>query len=267
MSIGYEPIKNLSIGATANYSYGTLDSERLQQIEDVQFGTFDRRSSQVNGFDFNFGLNYSPTFENGNTLVASLRVNTQGNLVSRNTQSIGSFSVATGTDIEVNDLDLDARGLRNTEFKVPTATTVGLGYGKSRQWFLAAEFTEQDFSDFENAFLGVGSIEYQAASSYAIGGFFIPDHTSFTSYLKRMTYRAGFRFQETGMVINDTDINNLGITFGVGLPLGRSLSNINIGFELGRRGTTNNDLVQEDYFKVNIGLSLNDLWFRKRKIN
>jgi hypothetical protein len=73
------------------------------------------------------------------------------------------------------------------------------------------------------------------------------------------------------MVINNTEINNFGITFGVGLPLASGnnvgFSNINLGFEVGNRGTTDANLIKENYFKVNIGLSLNDRWFVKRKIN
>jgi hypothetical protein len=42
---------------------------------------------------------------------------------------------------------------------------------------------------------------------------------------------------------------------------------MNIGFEWGKRGTTAADLIEEKYFRVNIGLSLNDRWFQKRKIN
>jgi len=49
--------------------------------------------------------------------------------------------------------------------------------------------------------------------------------------------------------------------------LGRSFSNINLGFELGKRGMASENLIEEKYFKINIGLSLNDLWFQKRKIN
>ena len=51
-------------------------------------------------------------------------------------------------------------------------------------------------------------------------------------------------------MINGKEINNFGITFGLGLPLGGSFSNINLGFELGRRGTTDADLIEESYFKV-----------------
>jgi len=72
------------------------------------------------------------------------------------------------------------------------------------------------------------------------------------------------------MVVNNTDIKNFGITFGVGLPLSTAaggFSNINLGFEVGKRGTTEMMLIEENYFKINLGLSLNDKWFLKRKIN
>src|SRR6056297_2024987 len=42
-SVGYEIFKDISLGVTVNYNFGTLNNERLQQIEDIQFGTFDRR--------------------------------------------------------------------------------------------------------------------------------------------------------------------------------------------------------------------------------
>jgi len=43
------------------------------------------------------------------------------------------------------------------------------------------------------------------------------------------------------------------------------LSNVNLGFEYGQRGTTDSGLVQEDFFSAKISLSLNDRWFVKRK--
>ena len=64
-----------------------------------------------------------------------------------------------------------------------------------------------------------------------------------------------------------TSINDLGISFGLGLPLGNRLSNLNLGFEYGKKGTTDNGLLEENYFNVRLSLSLNDLWFKKRKID
>ena len=55
------------------------------------------------------------------------------------------------------------------------------------------------------------------------------------------------------------------MNFGFGLPVG--LSKIDIGFEFGQRGTTLKGLVFENYFNINIGLSLSDKWFKKTLID
>ena len=267
MSLGFEVARNLHLGATVNFNFGSLDNRRFQSVEDVQFGTLDRRSSRINGFDFNYGATFTPKFKDKYTLFTSITVNTQANLTSENTQSIGSFSLSTGVDIEVVEVDLEAQGLRNTELKIPTKTSLGLGFGEDKKWFLGAEYSFQGLSSFTNDFVDVGNIRYQDANSLALGGYFVPDYSSFANYLKRVTYRAGVRMENTGMIVNDKEINDFGITFGLGLPLGGSFSNLNLGFELGSRGTTTADLIQENYLKVNVGLSLNDRWFRKRQID
>ena len=266
-SVGFEPIKNVTLGVTANFNFGTLDYERIQSVEDVQFGTIDRRSSKISGYDFNYALNYNPTIKEKYTLYTSILVNTQGNLVSKNSQTIGSFSLVNGSDIEVVDVNLDAENLRNTELKVPTRATLGLGFGEDKRWFLGAEYSFQKYSEFENGFLGIQNVTYNDASTYALGGYWVPDYRALSGYFKRVTYRAGLRYDVRGMTVNGKDINNFGITFGMGMPLGNSFSNLNLGFELGKRGTTDANLIEESYFKVNVGLSLNDLWFQKKKIN
>lgn len=273
MSLGYEVVKNLSLGATVNFNFGTIESQRVQTVENVQFGTIDRRTSKINGYDFNLAANYTPKVGEKNTLYTSVMISTQSNLVSKNNRLLGSISPTTGQEIEVIDVDLDIQNLRSTELKVPTITTLGLGYGENKKWFIGAEYSFQTLSSFSNDFLGINNVQYQDASSIAVGAHIIPDYTSFTSYMKRITYRAGVRMDKTGMVVNNEEINNFGITFGLGLPLGArnasipNFSTLNFGFEIGKRGTTNASLIEENYFKVNIGLSLNDKWFIKRKIN
>lgn len=266
-SVGYEFVKDVSIGVTANYNFGTLERQVIQGRENVQFDSRDKKSSRINGFDLNYALNYTPAINNNHTLFTSLRINTQANLSGRNTQETGSYSLATGQDINVNLVDLEGKGLKDTGVKIPTTTTLGLGYGENMKWFLGIEYSFQKLGDFSNEFLELDNLVYDDASTIALGGFYTPDRNSFESYLNRITYRAGLRYDKTGMVVNDKDIKNLGITFGLGLPLGNGLSNLNLGFELGRKGTTTADLIEESYFKVNVGLSLNDQWFQKRKIN
>ncbi|SHI67810.1 hypothetical protein [Pseudozobellia thermophila] len=267
LSLGYELFKDFSIGVSANYSFGTIESIRVQSTEGVQYGIKDERSSKIDGIDLNYAVYYTPQVGEKHTLYTSLRINTQGNLSARNTRQIGSFSLLTQADVEAIDVDLESQGLKETGITIPTTTTLGVGYGENMKWFLGLEYSYQQLADYSNVFLQIDNLVYDDASRLALGGYFIPDRSSFDSYLSRVTYRAGARYEKTGMVINEKEVNNFGITFGLGLPLGNNLSNLNLGFELGRRGTTSADLIEESYFKVNVGLSLNDIWFRKRKIN
>jgi hypothetical protein len=45
------------------------------------------------------------------------------------------------------------------------------------------------------------------------------------------------------------------------------LSNANIGLELSQRGQKDSGLVKETIVALRVGLSLNDIWFVKRKYN
>jgi hypothetical protein len=265
-SLGYQMTKNLSVGATLNYNFGNINNRRVQSSTDVQFGTLDKRETKLSGYDFNYSLNFTPKLNKKYRLYSSLIFDAQVNLNAENKQSLGSFSRINGREIEVFDVDLRSQGLNAIDVRIPTKATLGLGIGQDLKWFVGAEYSMQSLGDYKNDFFNVTNLQYTDANVLAVGGYFMPDYTSFTNYFKRMVYRAGLRYANTGMIINNQAINDFGITFGTELPL-RDISNINLGFELGRRGTIDAGLIRENYFKINIGLSLNDKWFRKRTIN
>lgn len=269
VSLGFQPVKNVAIGATANFNFGTLEYSRTETTEGVQLGTLDSRESRINGFDLNLGGTYTPKIGKY-TLFTHVGVDTQINLVSENSRTIGSFSQTQG-QIEVFDVDLESQNLKNTELKIPTRSTFGLGFGEERKWFIGGEYSMQELSTFENTFLGQDNVTYADATSMALGGYYVPNFAALSGIFNRITYRAGLRYDQSGLVVNGKEINNFGITFGFGIPIVGTgtdrFSNLNLGFELGRRGTRAADLLEESYLNVSIGLSLNDRWFIKRKIN
>jgi hypothetical protein len=85
-----------------------------------------------------------------------------------------------------------------------------------------------------------------------------------------VTYQFGFNYAQTPVRINNVNIDDFGINFGVSLPVGNS-SILNVGFKYGQLGTTSNGLIREDYFKINLGMTFNDRsygWYRnQRKFN
>ena len=73
------------------------------------------------------------------------------------------------------------------------------------------------------------------------------------------------RYENTYLEINNTPIKEFGISFGLGFPFRRSKSNLNFAFEIGNRGTVENNLVQENFYKFTFGLSIYERWFVKSK--
>jgi len=164
--------------------------------------------------------------------------------------------------IERQESELD-----QTEIELPDELRVGAGIGKPKKWFIGAEYIYLGSGDFSEALFVRDQASYDSASKIRLGGFYIPKYNSLTSYFKRLVYRGGFRYEQTGLTIDNQSIDEFGISFGVGMPVGRLFSNINLGFEYGQRGTTDFGLVKEDFFNFSIGLSLNDKWFRQIKFN
>ncbi len=261
VSGGYQITPKLSFGIETSYNFGNIENVTLLSQEDVELATRESNRSNLSGFSFNFGAAYRETVFKNLEIITSVSYTPETNLDSENFRQFASvFIPNSNLQINVDTRDVD---VANTSLTFPSQFTFGLGVGKQRNWFVGAEYTNQKTSNFNNRTFTLDNVEFSDASRYKLGGFFVPNSNSFSSYFSRVTYRAGIRFEDTGLVINNENINEFGISFGVGLPVGKLFSNINIGFELGKRGTVNSGLIQENFFNTFISLSLNDKWFIK----
>ena len=76
-------------------------------------------------------------------------------------------------------------------------------------------------------------------------------------------YRFGCHSENTYLELNGQSIKDQGVTFGIGVPIHSII--LNVGCDLGKRGTTNNNLYQEKYFLLHFNVTIHDIWFVKRK--
>lgn len=266
LSLGYKINNNFSIGVTGNYGFGKLDNQSELVISDVAYGTREVNTSELSGIDFNIGLTYKTKIMNKLTFRSSLAFAPEAKLSSINYREISTFSDFSSVLGDTEVIDLKAQGLKYTDLVLPSSLSLGAGIGKEQKWFVGTEIQSIKTSNFENSFLNISGVEYEDSYRFSLGGFYIPKYNSFTSYLSRVVYRAGFKFEETGLIINNQKINNFGISFGLGLPVSGA-SNVNLNFEYGKRGTLNAGLIEENYFNAKLSLSLNERWFVKRKYN
>lgn len=283
LGLGYRLVKGLSVGVDAQYNFGRIRNSIVEYIYDgdqpTQFQSRENNRSDLSGLNFNFGLWYNTLISKSKNLElsTSFTFTPESDLVSKNERSIATIITNSSTGQEFADntinIDLEASGLKETDLVLPSKVSFGAGVGKSTSWFVGGEYTSLKTSNFSNALYSSNRVRYVDASTISLGGFYIPDYNSLTNYFKRVIYRAGVRFENTGMefiepLTNTVEpINEFGISFGVGLPLRDGWSSANIGVELGKRGTTNGNLVQENFINIQLSLSLGDIWFRKRKYN
>tara|TARA_R110002049_G_scaffold268752_1_gene445487 strand:+ start:11000 stop:12310 length:1311 start_codon:yes stop_codon:yes gene_type:complete len=275
LGFGYQIYEGLSIGVDAQYNFGSIKNSIIEFVYDddgvpLQNQSRENNRADLSGLNFNLGMSYKKMLNENLEFVSGLTYSIESKLTSQNQRSFSTIAFNNNTGEELVfaniDVDLEALGLKETELTLPSKVSVGAGIGSPRKWFVGAEYLFQNTSNSTNAILSSSSGEtFEDASKISLGGFYIPQYNSFTSYLKRVVYRGGLYFEKTGLILNDEPIKEFGMSFGVGLPVGDVFSNVNLGLEIGKRGTTNSNLIQENFINLQLSLSLNDKWFGKRK--
>ena len=261
--VGYALTKKLSIGIDYSYNFGKIQTYSFRFIEGLQYGSREKNLSDITGGLLNAGLTFNTPINKKLNGFASLTYSPDSKLSSSNYRNIATIQYSsTGAEILVQPLDVD---VANTTITLPSKLAVGFGIGQNKKWMLGTEITFQKSSNMGNRFNDINNVNYENATRYSFGGFYIPNYNSFSKYYEKIIYRAGLRYENTGLIINNTSIKDYGVTAGVGLPLIGVFSNVNIGVEYGQRGTTSANLVQENYTNITIGFSLNDKWFQKRR--
>jgi hypothetical protein len=145
---------------------------------------------------------------------------------------------------------------------LPAKFGYGLSFTKDFHWTIGVDYYTRDWTKFSSDF----GAEQELAKSreLILGGEFTPDFTSVKSYFKRVNYQVGFSYNQTPILINNQNIDDFGINFGVSLPVGNA-SLFNLGFKFGQQGTTSDGLIKENYLKLNLGMTFNDrsfAWYR-----
>ncbi|WP_396192526.1 hypothetical protein [Flavobacterium sp.] len=263
--MGYQITKKLSVGADLQYNFGNIETKSVNFIDGVQYGSREINRSEVSGVNYNFGLAFQSKINKKLTLFSGLTYAPQANLNLANERKVATIQFLTAGGervVEEEDIDVD-----DSKLKMPSKLTFGTAIGQVRKWMIGTEITFQGTSDLGNRFNDISNATYENSIRYTLGGYYIPKYTSFTSYLSKVTYRGGFRYENTGLLVFGQQINDYAMTLGFGLPLNGTFSNVNLGFEFGKRGTTNAGLIEENYTNISLGFTFNDEWFRRRKIN
>ena len=104
---------------------------------------------------------------------------------------------------------------------------------------------------------------------------YTPNRYDIRNFLKRWSYRAGFRYGSYNQSFNGDRLSQWAVTAGIGVPVKLwAVSAMDVGIEYGRRGYNVADrvgLVRQQYFKIAVGFTLfagqenGEYWFMRPK--
>ena len=148
---------------------------------------------------------------------------------------------------------------------MPSKLSAGLMYF-SEKWLLVANYSFQSWSDYQLIFGEEIEEDYlENSTCFSAGLQYTPDYNSVTQYWKKINYRIGSRMDKSYLNLNNNQISEKALTFGLGIPVKRSNSYFNIAMEVGEKGTTEDNLIKEQFVRFNFGVTFKGIWFVKRK--
>ena len=254
--------QNLSVGANASYLFGGLNRRKRLVFDDETI--FNSRSNSlinIKGIYYEFGAVFSKKIDDNNSQI-SISINTSNNtnVDAKRTNLVETFEYS-GTNEIVKDTFVNS--VEKGSMILPKYTNLGLAYSLDK-WLFVFDYSTQNWSDYELFEESDSLINSQRIS----GGLqYTPDMSSVNQFYKRCHYRVGLALNTTPLQINNTQLEDKSISFGIGIPIKKNKSTYDISLILGQRGTTSNNLLKENYVKIGLSMSFEGIWFVKQKYN
>ena len=261
---GFKIYQGLSLGFKLNYIFGNVtDNTTLYYPDNIYFHN-EKRTINLSFSDltFDLGLMYKQNLSKDYSVTFGATYGMPTNMTAHRNVFIRTMFNGYGSSTETPiDTILYRKGER-VNIKYPQGIGAGITFEKNERWLVGIDFNWMNWSAF--TMNGV-SDSLQNSWNIAVGGCYTPFNTSVSNYFRKVTYRAGFHYDQTFFNIYGTSINKYGISFGLGFPIPRAMTSLNVALDFGKMGTVNNNLIQESYFNISFGISLHDRWFVKRR--
>ena len=255
---GLKVLPYLHLGVTMNYFFGniTRSNSILFPTQSVYLDMISENKLSVSHVNVKFGAQTVKKLEDGQTLI--LGVTYEPQLKTSLRQEI--FTRSGG----VNSTDTVLYSKDRPKITLPSTLSVGLSYTKKDKLVAGIDVIYQDWSKASLPTLGD---RFNQTTSVRAGMEYTPNRFDLKNYLKHISYRAGAYYTSPVAKINNTTINDYGMSFGLGLPFKNTKSSLNLSVETGQRGTKSNNLIKENYTLFSVSLIMYDFWFFKPKFN
>jgi len=261
--IGVKVLKNLSLGVNASYFWGDITRTRtiIYPATSESHSYVQQIGVSVSDYKLDFGAQYTQELSKKHSV-------TIGAVFSPKHKLNNDYAITTqASTTNSNDLDatLELPNMFGVGFtyNYDSRLTVGVDYSL-QQWskakFAVAATDDATRAEFEETYA------YNDRHKISVGAEYIPNLIG-RSYLSHIKYRLGAYYTTPYYKIDGKKAaREYGVTAGFGLPVPRSRSILSISGQFVRVSGQETNFVNENIFRVSIGLTFNERWFFKRRV-
>lgn len=266
VGMGWQPFKPFSVGANIAFLWGEY-SHSLKQTSSAS-GTSDQNlthSANLRTYKIDLGAQYVLPLAKGDRLTLGA------------TAGIGHRIGSDVTLTHYSSAGDSTVSVAKHPFDLPY--TFGIGASWTHKGLLvAADVRQEQWANChapEEVKSGTTIIYRAHKNAYlnrtkiSAGAQYLPDAFD-NHYIKRMQYRAGVSYSTPYLKVNGQNgPSELSLTAGVGLPIANRYNNrsmVNVNVQWFRRAASQAGMIKENYFMLNVGMTFNERWFMKSRI-
>jgi hypothetical protein len=254
--------KNISIGVNMTILFGQVKRVYQVNFSDI-YNVYHNNALEnlrLGGINFDYGIQYITPLKNDYFFNAGASLSSSKYYRSQYDQISLKATVYSSQDTISFVADDSTRAF------IPGTLKLGISFGKKNKFTTGLDLIITNWSNSK-----IPGMDGYAADTKALlfGAELIPDRFSNYSPLKRLEYRIGGHIADNYLIIQEEQVKEIGVSFGIGLPLRRSLSKANLYFDYTRKtGPSLSKLYSSNCFTMGVSLNLYDgFWFMQRKYN
>jgi len=265
IGLGFKVLKNLSVGVNASYFWG--DITRQDHVGFADAGKYEYwrvNSLSVKDFKFDIGMQYTLQLNKKEEVTFGAVFSPKNKL--KNDAYLQTQTALKSGD-SYTDYNVETTYL-NTRYELPMTIGTGVAYQYDKRLTVAADYTYQNWADAKY----MGEKAFYNMQKIAVGLEYLPSMIG-RSYFSHIKYRLGGYYSTPYYKVQDQNTNEYyraskeyGVTAGFALPLPRTRSVLSISAQYvnvdGKRL-----MLDEKYMRVCIGITFNERWFFKRKVD
>jgi len=261
--------KRLSLGAELIYYFGNLDKVTNMDYSNSSYRSVNSGSDlMVRGVTGKFGLQYEQKIAGdvSVTIGATYRLGTGMKGEATNYRYANQSGVT-------DTLKYSAVGLKGAGVRFADELGVGIAVKGGEKWMAEVDYLRSDWrkSGFDAAqgfgVSGDSKFSSTVSQSFRAGFEIVPNRNDIRYYFRRCTYRAGLYYDQAYYKLDGANVNTMGVTLGITLPVFRLYNGLTLGVDFGQKAHSRNNMIRERYAMFVIGFNIHDIWFRKVQYN